>query len=386
MVVKQIADLVNTALAETTGVSVVVEEDLSNLVDAGEAVFNSGAVDNYARAITNAVGKTIFVTRVYQGRTPSIRKDGWTYGSVLRKIRVVPMEATENETWQLTKGASYDPNIFNPPEVHEKFFNSKVTFELPISLTDIQIRESFQSAEQMNSFLAMIETMILNTMTKDMENLSIRAINNLIGETIYSETDGGSTSGRSGNKAINLLYLYNTKYNKTLTAADAVTDGDFIRFAVYTMRRYQKYLAGWSKVFNIGGTDKFTPMDRLHTVLLADFESAASVYLYDANGQFKDESIRLPEAETVPYWQGDGTKYDFESISKIFVKTSENHEVEAGGILGVMFDDEAVMINNSDRRTTTGYNPRGEFYNYWHKMDAQYLNDFDENFIVFYVA
>lgn len=386
MIVSQIAPLVNEALRETTGVSAVVLEDLSNLVEVGDAVFNSGAVDNYARAITNVVGKTIFVSRVYEGRLPSIRKDGWTYGSVLRKIRVVPMEATENESWQLTKGASYDPNIFNPAEVHEKFFNKKTTFELPVSLTEIQIRESFQSAEQMNSFLSMIETMILNVMTKSTENLAMRAINNLAAETVYDETQGAAIAGRSGNKAINLLHLYNTRYNKELNAEQAITDEGFIRYAVYTMQRYKKYLSGWSKLFNIGKTDKFTPESRLHTVLLSDFEAAARVYLYDANGQLKDGNLKLPEGDSVPYWQGTGLDYSFAQISQIHVMTSEKHEVALTGVIGVMFDDEAVMINNTDRRTTTGYNPRGEFYNYWHKMDAQYLNDFDENFIVFYVA
>lgn len=386
MEVKQIYNLVNTALSETTGVSAVLNEDLSNLVDAGDAVFDAGAVDNYGRTITNVVGRDIFVNRPYEGRVPSMRKDSWTYGSIARKIRVVPAEAEENETWALTPGASYDPNIFRPAETHEKFFNKRTTFQVPISLTEIQIRESFRSVADMNAFLTMIETMIVNVLSKATENLAMRTLNNFIAETIYADYGSAALSSKSGVKAVNLLYLYNQTLATPITAADAILDPDFIRFASYKMRTYAEHLASWSKLFNIGGTDKFTPAARMRAYLLGDFESAASVYLYAGKGQFKVEGIELPKADTVPFWQGSGTDFGFSSISKIDVTTTEGHTVQTTGILGVLMDEEAAMICNEDKRTTTGYNPVGEFFNYWHKQDCQYLNDFDENFVVFFVA
>ena len=388
MQVKQIAELVNTAMKETTGVEALVKEDLSNLVDAGNTVFDSGAVDNYARSIVNVIGRTIFVTRPYEGRLLGLRRDAWTYGSVARKIRVVPIEAEETETWELRAGASYDPNIFKPATLHEKFFNKRTTFTCPISLTEIQIRESFQSAEQMNAFIAMIENMITNVMTKATENLATRTLNNMIAETIHADYASAEQNTKSGTKAVNLLYLYNADRAEAdkLTAAKAIKNPDFIRFASYTMRTYGERMASWSKLFNIGGTDKFTPASRLKAVMLADFEAAASVYLYAGANQYTTDGIRLPKAETVAYWQGSGTDFAFDSIAKINVKTTEGNEVTATGILGVMFDEEACMICNDDKRTTTGYNPVGEFFNYWHKQDCQYLNDFDENFVVFFVA
>lgn len=388
MQVKQIYNLVNTALSETTGVSAVLNEDLSNLVDAGDAVFDAGAVDNYGRSITNVIGRDIFVNRPYEGRVPSLRKDAWTYGSIARKIRVIPKDAEEDETWALTPGASYDPNIFSPAETHEKFFNKRTTFQVPISLTEIQIRESFRSVQDMNSFLTMIETMIVNVLSKATENLSMRTLNNFIGETIYADYAGASLSSKSGVKAVNLLYLYNQTLAEAdrITAADALYDPDFIRFASYQMRVYAGHLASWSKLFNIGGTDKFTPAARMRAFLLDEFASAASVYLYAGKGQFTTEGIKLPQADTVPFWQGSGTDFAFSSISKINVSTTEGHSVEASGILGVLMDEEAAMICNEEKRTTTGYNPVGQFFNYWHKQNAQYLNDFDENFVVFFIA
>lgn len=388
MEVKQLAGLVNEALKETTGVEAIVAEDLGDLVDAGDAVFDAGAVDNYGRSITNVIGRNIFVNRPYEGRVPSMRKDAWTYGSIARKIRVVPKDAEENETWSLTPGASYDPNIFSPAETHEKFFNKRTTFQIPISLTELQIRESFQNAEQLNAFVEMIERMILNVLNKATENLAMRTLNNFTAETIYADYAGAALSSKSGVKAVNLLYKYNNEANtgSAITAQQALYDPAFIRFASLQMRQYAGKLRSWSKLFNIGGTDKFTPASRLRTYLLDAFESAAAVYLYNGVGQFKDEELTLPKAETVPYWQGSGTDFAFSAISKINVVTTEGHSVEAGGILGVMMDEEAAMICNDNKRTTTGYNPRASFFNYWHKADCQYLNDFDENYVVFFIA
>ena len=72
-------------------------------------------------------------------------------------------------------------------------------------------------------------------------------------------------------------------------------------------------------------------------------------------------------------------------MSAINVKTAGGKDVQAGGILAVMFDRDALGVTNLDRRVTTAYNPRGEFFTNFYKFDAGYFNDLNENFVVFYV-
>ena len=48
-----------------------------------------------------------------------------------------------------------------------------------------------------------------------------------------------------------------------------------------------------------------------------------------------------------------------------------------------MFDHEALGVLQPRRRTTTAYNPKGEFYNEFHKAESRYFNDFNENFVLF---
>lgn len=384
MEIKQIYELMNSVTEEVLGESALVKEDLSNVVDIGTSVFNASAVDNYVKSLVDHIGRVIFVNRPYAGNVPSVLMDGWEYGSVMEKISAELPEATENESWELENGTSYDPNIFYKPTVEAKFFNKKVTFEIPMSFTERQVKESFSSVTQLNGFLSMLYNAVDKSMSVKIDSLVMRTINNMIGETVYAEMPGGTYTGAGGVKAVNLLYAYNQRYSKTLTAANAVTDPDFIRFASFEMGVYQSRMSKISSLFNIGGKDRFTPSDMLHFVLLADFEKSANVFLQ--SDTFHNEYVSLPKAEVVPYWQGSGTGYAFADISKVKIKTASGHDIEFGGVLGVMFDRDALGVTNLDRRVTTNYNPKAEFFNNWYKFDAGYFNDTNENFVLFYAA
>ena len=386
MKVEQVYTLTNTAMSEVLGESAVVAEDLSNVVDLGKQLLSAGqeSVDNYVRKLHDQIGRMVFVDRVYGGRAPSVLMDGWEYGSILEKVAAELPEAEENEDWTLQDGTSYDPNIFTEPKIITKLFNGRVTFEIPVSTTEKQVKSAFQSAAQLNAFYSMIQTSIQNSMTIKMDALVMRTINNMIGECFYADMSGGTYTGAGGTHAINLLYAYNQKFSTSLTVADALVTPAFIRFASMTMANYIDRLKVMSTLFNIGGAERFTPADRLHVVMLSEFKNAAMSYLQ--SDTFHDEYTALPEAESVVYWQGSGTDYGFSSTSKIYVTTSGGHAIEAGGILGVMFDRDALGVSNLDRRVNTYYNPKASFWNEWHKFDAGYFNDLNENMVVFYIA
>lgn len=389
MKMEQVYGILNDVTQEVLGESVIVNEDLSNIVDIGKAFENINGLDNFVRRLNDHIGRVIFVDRPYAGRAPSVLMDGWEYGSILEKIRGDIPEATENETWNLQDGTSYDPNIFTAPTVNAKFFNDRTTFEVPVSFTERQVKSAFSNAMQMNGFMTMIRNNVENSLTVKTDALVMRTINAAIGETLYNEFNSGVYSGASGIRAVNLLYLYNhmTGASPALTAAKAMFDAGFIRFASYTIKNYIRRMQDMSRLFNIGGTAKFTPAEDMHIVLLDEFKNAAEVYLYDGLNQFNTEGIKLPATlETVSFWQGSGIDYGFASTGSINIKTPTAHNVSASGILGVIFDRDALGVANLDRRVTTNYNPKAEFFNEWHKQDAGYFLDLDENFVVFYIA
>lgn len=392
MEVKQIYDIVNNVTKELLGDSAIINEDLSNIVDIGKSIFDSTSVDKYVKSLCDHIGKVVFVNRAYNGNVPSVLMDGWEYGSVLEKIQADIPEAKENESWELADGASYDVNVFYKPTVSAKFYNKKVTFEIPMSFTEIQVKSAFSSAEQMNGFLSMIQNSIEKSMTVKIDSLIMRTINNMTAQTVYNAfgvVADNNYSAKDGVRAVNLLKQYNDKFGTDLTAEKCLTDTAFIRFATYTISLYRDRLSKMSNLFNIGGKSRFTANDMLHTVLLADFKASAMAYL--ESDTFHNDLVQLPTSETVPYWQGSGESYAFDDVSSIDVKTQNptadgTIDVKIGGILGVMFDRDCLGVANLNRRVTTNYNAKAEFYNNYYKFDAGYFNDTDENFVVFFVA
>lgn len=396
MKVNQVFDFVNIAAKETLGDSAVVQEDLSNIVDIGKEIFDANAFDAYTKNLINHIGKTIFVNRPYSGSAPSVLMDGWEFGSVLQKIAAKLPVAIENPSWNLVDGTSYDPHVFHQPEVSEKFYNKRTTFEIDRSVTEMQVRQSFSSAEQLNGFMSMLENEITKGMTIRTDDLIMRVINNMAAETILHDYPTATDfNAKSGVRAINLLKLYNDKFspNPVLTADKAMTDPGFIRYSAYVMALYSERLTRISKLFNCGAMDRFTPKDLQHFVMLSDFAVAADVYLQ--SDTYHDEYTKLLSAEKVPYWQGSGTgttAYDFFEISRIKAipasqeTVQEKKVINVSGVLAVMFDRDALGVANLDRRVTTEYNPKAEFTNYFYKQDCGYFNDLNENFIVFFAA
>lgn len=393
MEVAQIYEIVNDITSEALGETAVVNEDLSNVVEIGESVANLGsaAFENYTRSLIDRIGKVVFVNRPYSGSAPSVLMDSWEFGSILEKIQAEMPEAQQNDSWDLQDGHVYEQDRFTKPSVSAKFFNSKTTFETPMSFAERQVKSAFDSVGQLNAFFSMIDTAIYNGQTVKTDGLIMRVINNAIANTINDEfTAGTGYAAGSGVKAVNLLYLYNQAHSgATISSLDrAMSNPEFIRFAAYTMSLYEGRMRKLSKLFNIGQKARFTPSDRLHFIMLDVFAKAADVY--NQSDTFHEQFTRLPNAETVPYWQGSGVDYALNSISSINVTVNTDAGTEAtvnvGGIIGVMFDRDALGVCNQDRRVTTHYNARAEFFNNWYKVDAQYFNDFNENCVVFYAA
>lgn len=407
MKVNQIASILNTLNEVMVGTESVFADDLSNIVDAGTAVLdyisdaNGANFDNYIGKLIDQVGKVIFVDRAYTSQAPDIMKDSWEYGSILMKVRAELMDAKNNSTWQLGEipdgaGAGYDwisgtnpkeqvipsrldPFILSKPDVKAKFYNKRVTYEVLISLARKQLREAFRSASEMSRFFAKIENRIRTKRILCTDALIMATIRNLIGNKVAT------------GKAINLLPMYNDTLAAGVTqlsADDAWTTPEFIRFANKTIALYKKYMAAASTLYNEGNYVTFTPSDRLKAVFLSEFVKDAEVYLY--SDTFHNEYDKLEGYSEVGYWQGSGEDDKLSSRSKVigtFI-TNDEKTVNGGvdGVIAVLFDEEAAAVCCENDRVTSIYNPRAEYTNYFYKWDALYMNDLEENCVVFYVS
>lgn len=390
MKMTQVYEIVNNIAQEALGESAVVAEDLNNIVDIGRAFENmDGRYDNFVRRLPDHIGRVINVDRPYSA--PILRKmyrDGWEFGAMLQKTRMKLPEAQVNETWSLYDGESVDPFVVTTPDISTKFYSDRTTYTIPMTKTERQIKSAFSNAVQMNSFLSMIDTNIRNSAEVRNAELARRVLNAGISETLYSAYPTGNYSANAGNvRAVNLLYAYNHESGSNLTVAKAMFDANFIRFASYQMKNYINRMRDYSSLFNGGSYENHTPADRLDIYMLTEFRNAAGVYLYDGLNQFNTDNVKFPDdVETVSYWQGSGTDYAFGSTSAINVTNPFNHTVNASGILAVFADHDSMAITNENRRVDSIWNPRGEYWNEFHKFDAGFMLDVNENFVVFFIA
>ena len=395
MRITQLTDVLNGTLNTTgiidqvTGEAAVAKEDLSNIVDIGKAVLeytgqSTDNFDSFMRNLIDQVGKITIVNRTYVSQAPNILKDSWEYGSIMQKVRVSVPDVRDNASWDLfnypktSGGDAYpDPFELSKPGAKAKFYNSKNTYEIPITLADYQLKEAFQSASQFGAFIAAIENRIRMKQTLCNDGLIMATIDNLIGLTLNG----------NGGKTVNLLTAYNTIAPSTITADKALSDTEFLRFAAMTIAKYKKYVAQASAKYNAGNYLTFTPADKLKFIANTEFAKAMDAYLYADT--YHNEFVELNGYNEVPFWQGSGTADGDRLTVDVVVSyiteqgATATASVKNTGVLAVMFDDEAAAVCNENYRTTSIYNPRGEYTNYFYKYDAMFMNDVEENCIVF---
>ena len=386
MKIKQVYEIVNDATQQVLGESALIQEDLSDVVSVGESIANANLYDKYVGALINRIAKNIFSIRAYTGRAPQVLMDSWEFGSIVQKVHGALPDAEENESWELTNNAVYEQDTFYKPSVSVKLWNQKTTFEIPLSIAEEQLKQSFLGAEEMARFIAMIYQMVENSLTLKFDALIMRTINNFIGATIYDDNNAG------GPRCVKLLTEYNTINGLTgadaLTQAKALYDKEFLRYCAYRLKQVATRMSNYSTLFNIGATQKHTPRDMLHIVMLDYLDAGVGAYLQ--SDTFHDELVKLPQADVISCWQGTGTGFALADTSKVYVqvldKTGTKRSVEQAYVVACMFDREALGVTAFNKRVKEHYNAKAEFFNYWYKEDAGYFNDYNENFVVFLVA
>ena len=376
MLITQTKEILHTIATEMLGAdNTIVTENLENLQDIGNELITQQNVDTYVKKLVDKIGKVVFKNRLLNSTAPSLLVDSWEYGAILQKVRMKLIPAEENSAVKLVDGQSYDQNVFHQPTVSATFYSKEITFEVPISYTREQLNSSFNSVTELNGFYNLLETTVQNSLTVKTDALIMRTINYRIGKTY--------TKGRASQK-INLLQGYNTASGKELTVATCFHDEGFLKYAIAEIKNYQDRLKLPSSLFNDKKEEAFTPAQNQKLVLLSDFKNTVDTHLIPVVQN--SENLTL-SCETVPYWQGSGANFSFTDISKIDVTLDTTSEkAQVGGIVGILFDDEALKVGNLNQYVTTNYNAKGDFYTNYYKEQSGFFVDLAENFLIFYVA
>lgn len=390
MKVKQISGMLNDVFGEILGEGLITE-NLSNIVSAGTIITSSSTFgdnfENYAGKIVDKVGKTVFADRVYRAKDLGIWRDSWEYGSVLEKIRCDVGDYDDNCEWDLTKagqsGLDYNEHIANhieemfkfyPANTQAKYFNEKVTFKTVISITRKQLKSAFDSASAMARFIGMIENRIMSKMEIAKDQLQRRALVNLIAHNVKR--------GAGSAKVVDLKAAFEAAGGATIANFNAALQNpDFLRFTAKRMTMDRQFMTEPSKVYNNGVFYTHTPVEDSRLVVLSDLDTGLKFNLY--GDTYNEEFVKLDNYKTLPFWQGTSGTMGVDVRSSIKVVDTDADTVTQSGIIGVLFDKDAVAACNEDPEVRSQYNADGNFTNYFYTYDCSYYNDFDENSIVY---
>ena len=267
------------------------------------------------------------------------------------------------------------------PVVSSKLFNKETTFEIDTSFAEVQFKESFRDAGTLNSFFGMLESRIKDSLTFALDGLTMRVLNNFALEHF-----------KAGKSVINLLSMYNTTYSKSLTAAAAATDSDFLRFAAYQILLFKSRMRGMGRQFNIDSYDTHSPYDRQILIMHSDYAKGIDIYLQ--SDTYHNELTSIGEYRDVPFWQS-AKGFTYTNTTSIAGKPASGEwlhdgvvcdRVSCGGVIGMLIDRDACAICREDIRTTSQRIPKAEFYTNFTKQRCMYLNDLAENGIIFTLA
>lgn len=377
MKVEDVSSLVNNAAKNFDGLNVVVNQDLSNIVDFGRAIEDAMGFDAFFGKLVDQFNTIKFWSRPYVSFAPSVYVEAERFGSIRAMYRTGYLKSQPSPVWNLQEGVSYDPFTVHKQDVQARFWNDRFSSELePQTIVREQIESAFRNETELMSFIGMLEMARNNSHGRAWDELIMSLFQAIIGLCVSS----------GGMQDIKLLTEYNTLFSQSLTATTALYDEDFVRYAIYRMGIIRDQMKMVTGMFNTTHWLTATSPERQKTVMISDFARAAGVYLHDAPNQFNTGNLAIPNADVVPAWQGMGTSgslADRMAINATIEVAGQSITSTAAGVLGVVYDEWALGVSAQKHTITSQYNPRGQYTNYFDTMFGGFFVSPDENAVVF---
>lgn len=382
MEVKQVYSILNSVVKEMNGLQDLTLTNLQGIISLGDHVINSGddaSKDDFLNTLVDRIGKTIVSNRAYSAPDMSLVYNNFTFGAVLQKIYVEPMEATESAEWGLNNGQSLASFIIAKPTAHQNLFSNLDTWQINVTIPDVQLRTAFTGEEAMAAFISAIWTAMESAISQQLEALTNLAYASMIGESVvYKSANATSPT------VIDLLGAYNAKHSDApITRDEALESLDFLKFAALQINLWSNRMTRMSTQFNDMGYKRHTPREYQRLTVLDQFAMAMAYYLQ--SDTYHKELVTLPNYTTTPYWQGIGNKgYAFDDVSSINVRTPKtNKTVAQQNVVACLTDIEALGVMIDDRRTKAQYLPNEEVTTYFEKFNRGMMYDPSENHIIF---
>lgn len=409
MKMKDVVSVVQTAVAQAMGAEFMEKQGnltglaSDKLVDIGTAIANAGTAETVFKGLITQLALLEVDARAYSGDLNSFMVKDTEWGGFVERVCYGLNTIVADPMWNIfeqnhTAGA-YTPHDYStaehqfyPASVSTKVFVEGKAIMTPISRPVDQLKEAFQSWEQMNSFLSGIAQAVRNTIEEGITSMRHMLAQNAIAFTTGTNAGAGS--------AVYLLDLTDEMGLTTSndTAEDAIKDADVLTFISQNIAETRDNMKIMSSAFNDGTVPTFTPTEDSKLILLNKFDKAVK-FLVKAN-TFNKEDLAIGDYDTVTAWQGIAatghTPFNLADCSTVAIAQNTAEDKLGIGLntaaynrpycIGLLFDKKAIGLCPYKRKVTGSYTAVGDFYNEFHHTLMNLLLDSRYNMVSFWLA
>lgn len=248
-----------------------------------------------------------------------------------------------------------------------------------------KLARCFHNVEEMGAFIAMLDTNRLNSIRVAIESTEMLARATAIG-----------ASFERANTVVDLGALYTQATGDSVNAGNWLYNPDFIRFAIFEIKRVAERLKSMNRVYNNAGFDRFTRDNELVIDIHTDFSSAMAAFL---NSTIIEKFIELPGYNEVSRWQGLGTSV--ESVEKLDITndklnastttfpsnvSNDGKTVTIPALIAYVHDIDRYAHTINDLRTVSAENTLQEMTTIVTKFDTAWSVDPSEQGVAFIVG
>lgn len=371
MTLEQISNIINTQLVKNDmGESVQIAEDLSNIIDFGTAIADLDAdqLKDYANAFVVGASKTYFDTREYEKSDLGLFTDSIEYGGIVQSVKAKMLETVDNHILSLDSTTDYLDGKYYGMNTDVKIYEKDTAWSVRYSIPTTMFKNAFNSVEGVRGLVVLIETMVRNTLNRDIHLLAKRCITAL-----------ASTAMKDARK-VELISEYKA-FTGVTTATDeeVLSDRGFYMFVRACIGKLTQYMTDYGSKYSANTDDEnwetFTPISDVKITLLADFAETMNNMVSNVRNA---EKYQLPEHTEVTCWQNISDEilpsYDSE-ISTILIDNGEEEDIRYEKVVGVVYDRLGAGITMRNQKVTSQYVAQGDFTTYYHNYSARYFVD-----------
>lgn len=407
---RDIHALMNALVKEATGQENTIQVvDSSTFVSAGETVLATGT-ENVLNSLSLVLGRTLMAVRPYKAKLALINAlNTGAYSHRLRKISFYSREAQASGDWNtqlflnladgFTNGQNPDGNgdpqstksmwEQNRPVVLEMNFAGSSVWEDSTTVYENQLQQAFRSEDAFGSFIAGIMTEKANDIESQKEAFNRMTLLNHI---------AGAYDLNMDRSVVNLTYEYNKEFGTSYTSEQLRTTylKEFMEFFTARIKIDSRMMSNRSVKSHWSPTKagyvllRHTPTDRQRLFLFNPLMIKAQSYVFPEI--FNPEYLKIENYEGVDFWQNELVPEAIDVIPAIPdvsdpTEQTTGSEVQIPYMVGMLFDEDALMVDYQVERTaTTVLEARKNYRNIWWSYSKNAISDLTENTIIYYMS